>query len=94
MFWDRIMSKRPPEIPDRVSVTHVVPAGSNLDLILRGTNGAVNKLADAIGGGLRAIALALSTPHDNSTEVKGYVEQLKASQVALQTAIDNQTKEK
>lgn len=58
---------------------HEVEKGSNLDLLLRGTIGAVNKLADSIGGGLRAVALALSTPQDNSTEVQKKLDELEAS---------------
>jgi hypothetical protein len=85
MNWlrDLLMPKR--EEPKTV---HEVARGSNLDLILRGTNGAINKLADAIGGGLQAIALALSTPHDNSVEVKRLTAQLKEQNDALQSAID------
>lgn len=58
-------------------VFHDIKQGSNLDLILRGTNGAVNKLADAIGKGLAAVALALSTPEDNSAEVKALTDSLR-----------------
>ena len=71
---------------------HEVEYKSNLDLILRGFNGAVNKLADAIGGGLHAIALALSTPQDNSEEVKTLTAKLKQSSDELQAAIDKATK--
>lgn len=81
---------------DKSTVTLSVPAGSNLDLILRGTNGAVNKLADAIGGGLRAIALALSTPQDNSAAVQAaidqYVKELNASSAKVEDAIKQQSK--
>lgn len=76
---------------------HDVTAGSNLDLILRGFNGAINRFSDAIAGGLKAIALALSTPQDNSAEVQKQIDhlavQLKWQTDALQSAID-QTKEK
>ena len=68
-----------------------VPRGSNLDLILRGMNGAVNKLADSIGGGLHAIALALSTPQDNSGEVQKQIDkftsQLKTGTDELDAAV-------
>lgn len=71
---------------------HEVERGSNLDLILRGANGAVNKLADAIGGGLKAIALALSTPQDNSAQVQAEIDkataQLKELDRSLKSAID------
>ena len=73
---------------------HDVAAGSNLDLILRAANGVANRLVDAISGGLRAIALALSTPQDNSAEVKALTDKLKQSQDALQSAIDQATKGK
>lgn len=57
-------------------IIHEVEAKSNLDLILRGFNGAVNRFADIVGGGLQAIALALSAPQDNSTEVQRLVDQM------------------
>jgi hypothetical protein len=75
-----------------VAITHDVAFKSNLDLLLRGTNGAINKLADAIGGGLQAVALALSTPHDNSAEVQKQIDQVQAKMKTatdqLQSAID------
>ena len=81
----------PPRDREQSSLTLIVPAGSNLDLILRGTNGAVNKLADAIGGGLRAIALALSTPQDNSAqvqeEINKIVQQMNSSSKDVEDAI-------
>lgn len=67
---------------------HEVARGSNLDLILRGFNGAINKLADAVGGGLQAIALALSTPQDNSEEVKVEIERIRALREALQKSVN------
>ena len=73
---------------------HEVQRGSNLDLILRGFNGAVNRFADVLGAGLNAIALALSTPQDNSAEVKELTDKLKQSQDVLQSAIDQATKGK
>lgn len=72
-------------------IFHDIERGSNLDLILRGTNGAVNKLADAIGKGLAAVALALSTPQDNSAQVQAQVDeitkQLSASSDKVEDAI-------
>ena len=73
---------------------HEVQRGSNLDLILRGFNGAINRFADVLGAGLNAIALALSTPQDNSAEVKELTDKLKQSQDVLQSAIDQATKGK
>lgn len=47
---------------------------------------------DAIGGGLQAVALALSTPNDNSGEVQKQIdavqEKLKSTTDSLQSAID------
>lgn len=76
--------------PRYIVITHDVARQGNLDLILRGTNGAINKLADAIGGGLHAIALALSTKEDNSAEIRALAEKVKAVREKLQTSIDNQ----
>ena len=67
---------------------HDVTAGSNLDLILRGFNGAFNRFTDVLGSGLHAIALALSTPQDNSAEVKELTAKLKQSTDVLRAAID------
>ena len=69
---------------------HDVERGSNLDLILRGTNGAVNKLADAI----RAIAIAIaasSTPADDPA-IRAATASLKESIDALKEAEDNALK--
>lgn len=75
---------------------HDVTAGSNLDLILRGAIGAVNRFADQVGGGLKAIALALAMPQDNSTQVQQQLDQLeqhlKAERERLQSAINTQAK--
>jgi len=67
---------------------HEVERGSNLDLLLRGTNGAINRFADILGAGLQAIALALSTPRDNSAEVQKQIDKLEASRQRLQQALD------
>lgn len=75
---------------------HEIEKGSNFDLIIRGTNGAVNKLAEAIGGGLKAIALALSTPQDNSTQVQAAIDkmtaELNAGTAQVQDAINQHDK--
>ena len=58
---------------------HEVEPRSNLDLILRAANGVGNRLVDAInsiGTGLQAIALAVSTPEDNSAEVQKKLDEL------------------
>jgi hypothetical protein len=62
-------------------VTHNIEKGSNLDLLVRGFHGIANRAVDAlngIGGGLQAIALALSTPQDNSTQVQAEIDKLAA----------------
>ena len=72
---------------------HDVQRGSNLDLILRGFNGAFNRAASIIGSGLQAIALALSTPHDNTADVQAHIDQatakLKQQADATQAAVDH-----
>lgn len=70
------------------TVSHDIARGSNLDLLMRGFHGIANRLVDAIGGGLHAIALALSTPHDNSGEVKQQIERLKQSRTSLGESIE------
>lgn len=78
----------PPRLQQAVTV-HNVERSSNLDLILRGFNGAINRMAD----GLLAIALALATPNDNSQEVRELTETIRAQNTALQSAIDNAPKQ-
>ena len=77
---------------------HEVEKAGNLYFLLNSFNGALNKLASMIGGGLQAIALALSTPQDNSAAVQAEIDkitaQLNASNAELKGAIDQQTKEK
>lgn len=79
-------------------VVHDVKRNSNLDVILRGTNGAVNKLADAILNGAKVIALALSTPTDNSAAVQAEIDklvaQLNVGTADIKDAIDQHAKEK
>lgn len=71
---------------------HDVLRGSNLDLILRGTIGALNRFTDVLGGGLQAIALALSNPKDNSAEVQkkidAFTQDLKSSTDMVEQAIN------
>jgi hypothetical protein len=74
-------------------VVHDVDKGSNLDLLVRGFHGIGNRLVDAIGGGLQAIALALSTPQDNSQQVQEVIDRIHNVRNNLQSAID-QSKEK
>ncbi len=62
-----------------------LPRNGNLDVVLR-------MFISTLGAGLQAIALALSTPHDNSAQVQAeidkYVNQLRASTNNVQSAID------
>lgn len=71
------MGRESNKVPDRMTVTLIVP----------GLVGALNRLADEIGDGLQAIALAQSTPQDNSEEVKEQIARLKSSRTELDTAI-------
>ena len=81
---------------------HEVDKNGNLYFLLNGFNGALNKLAEQvgaglrdIGGGLRAVALALSTPQDNSAqvqqEVDRLVKELRGSTTKVETAINEQS---
>lgn len=71
---------------------HEVEKGSNLYFLLNGFNGALNRLASEVGGGLRAIALALSTPQDNSTQVQAEIDKLTARLHASTTTVDESVK--
>lgn len=86
---DRLINRVPMS-----KVIHEVEKGGNLYFLLNGFNGALNRLASEMGGGLRAIALALSTPQDNSAQVQGeidkYVAQLNASTDNVEDAIEQQ----
>lgn len=76
-------------------VFHEVEKGGNLDLLVRGFHGIANRGVDAlagIGAGLQAVALALSTPQDNSAEVQKVIDRIRTVREELKSAID-QTKE-
>lgn len=80
-------------------MVHEIAKGGNLDLLLRGFHGIGNRLVDSlngIGAGLQAIALALSTPQDNSQQVQEQIDKLtqeiRGVRTGLSTAVDNQTK--
>lgn len=73
---------------------HEVDKTGNLYFLLNGFNGALNKLASQIGGGLQAIALALATPHDNSQEVKALSERIQKQVAALEAAAKPPTQPK
>lgn len=81
-------------------IYHDVRKGDNLDLLIRGFHGIGNRLVDAIasvGTGLQAIALALSTPNDNSEQVQAqidkFTQEIRGIRTDLSTAV-NQSKEK
>lgn len=78
--------------PDTSTVFHEVARNSNLDLILRGFNGAFNRFTDTLGHGFEILALALSTKEDNSGEIRDLATRIKAVREKLQTSVDNQTK--
>lgn len=71
---------------------HEVEEKSKLYFLLNSFNGALNKFAEEIGDGLHAIALALSTKEDNSTQILELANEVKSARVKLQTSLDNQTK--
>jgi hypothetical protein len=73
-------------------VVHEVEKGGNLDLLLRGFHGIGNRAVDAIGDGLEAIALALSTPQDNSEQVTEFAAKVRAVREKLKASVDAQTK--
>ena len=74
-------------------IIHEVYKGSNLDLVLRGLITSTNRFSDAVENGLVAIAVALSTPHDNSEAVFEQVEKLRAAKKSLKSSTDaNQPK--
>ena len=80
-FWGRFMG-REEKIPDRITLTVVTP----------GFNAALNNLAEQIGDGLQAIAVALSTPHENSAQVLEMAAKVKAVREKLKTSVDSQDK--
>lgn len=77
--------------------THEVSKDGNLYFLLNAFIGAYNRRTDVLahsaallGGGLEAIALALSSEEDNSAEIAKLTDQVRASREALQAALDNQ----
>lgn len=68
--------------------------------LIRGLSASINAVAVNLGDGLHAIALALSTPNDNSTEVQKLIDEQAAKLDRDATAINdalnqiNQTKER
>ena len=67
---------------------HEVEKTGNLYYLLNASIGAVNRLADSLGHGLVAIALAISTKEDNSAEIRTLADKLKQSNDALEAAVN------
>jgi hypothetical protein len=67
------------------TVHEVGKEGSNLYFLINAFIGAYNRRTDAISSGLRAIALALSTPQENSEAVQKQIDQFTAQ---LKTGTD------
>lgn len=65
-----------PEPTTRISVTVDIPA--------------LNELAEAIGDGLHAIALALSTKEDNSAQILELANKVKTVREKLKQSVDKQ----
>jgi hypothetical protein len=82
----------------RRTVHEVSKEGGNLYFLINAFIGAYNRRTDAISGGLKAIALALSTPQDNSAEVQRLInestKQVHAQVEALKSALDQSNKER
>lgn len=84
MSASSIFGRKPKPAPRDERLIIELPLGSNLDKALR-------LFIFTFGSGLQAIALALSTPHDNSAEVQKqidkYTAELKSSTDALDSAV-------
>jgi hypothetical protein len=72
-----------------MKTVHEVEKNGNLYFLANAFIGALNRLADQIGGGLQAVALALATEEDNSAEIKALTDKLAASRESLETAINS-----
>lgn len=57
--------------------THEVDRRGNIFFLVNSMIGAYNRRTDVIGKGMSTIALALSTPNDNSAEVKALTDSLR-----------------
>lgn len=86
MFWEWLMKRNTGQ-----TTFHEVRAGSNLDALVRGAITAANHFTGVLSAGLQAIALALSTPEDNSGEVQKqidkFTQQLKTSTDELDATV-------
>lgn len=72
-----------------MKVNHSVDSG--LNYFINALIGAYNRRTDVMGRGFTAIALALSTPNDNSEEIKALTAKLKASTDELESAVKSQS---
>lgn len=79
--WDE--KERRQENSDRLTLE--VPFSGNLDKVLR-------LLVATVGNGLNAIALALSTPQDNSAEVQKKIDALRAELRIEAAALEDSAK--
>lgn len=72
---------------------HEIDARGSLYFLFNALIGAYNRRTDVVGAGLQAIALALSTPQDNSSQVQAHIDavtrQLKQQADAVQAAVDH-----
>lgn len=86
--WSGNDRRRKPEPTERLIIE--LPLNSNLDKVVR-------LFISTLGQGLNAIALALSTPQDNSAAVQAEIDKvtatLNASTAELKGEIDQHTKE-
>ena len=77
-----------------MKTVHEVDSRGTLYYLINAFIGAYNRRTDALSGGLHAIALALSTPQDNSGDVQAHINQatakLKQQTDALATAVEAQ----
>jgi len=69
-----------------------VDSRGSLYYLINAFIGAYNRRTDMESKALQAIALALSTPQDNSAEVKAQIAKLEASRQQLDAALNNQPK--
>lgn len=67
---------------------HEISKDGALFFLLNGFNGAFNKLAEEIGDGLHAVALALSTKEDNSVQILELANRVKAMREKLKASVD------
>ena len=81
---------------DQMDISVRVNKESHLAFLVSAFLGAYNRRTDALAKGMNAIALALSTPQDNSSQVQAEIDkltaQLNASTDTVEDAINQQQK--